>query len=103
MDSITMALPDPEFLGPVFFLLAAGIFAVLLLLTLRFFIFCRECKKTAKRLEGYVYYILEEEDADPEQSMGQAGGSLEEQNKPKPMTKGQQEALLQEILGGFLS
>jgi hypothetical protein len=101
MDSITMALLDPEFLGPVFFLLAAGIFAVLLLLTLRFFIFCRECKKVAKRLEGYVYYILEEED--PEQPMGQAGVSLEEQNKPKPMTKGQQEALLQEILGGFLS
>jgi hypothetical protein len=44
---------------------------------------------------------LEEED--PEQPMGQAGVPLGEQNKPKPMTKGQQEALLQEILGGFLS
>lgn len=107
MNIAKMQVPDPGIGqgGLAFFLLGLGILVLLLILVLKFFLFAAACKKTAKRLEEYVYYILEGEDSGEAREPDMAPLVTEEKTKEgsPPLTKGQQEALLQEILGGFLS
>ena len=93
-------------------LLLFGIGILLLLGVIRFFLFARECRKLARQMQRYLRYILEDDEdfggqqkADApvlNRAMGQAAYNIEER-PVAAMTKKEQEALLQEVLGGFLS
>ncbi len=88
--------------GPLLLLL--GCFAVLVVLTARIFVFCRRSRKFANRLEEYVYYILDDGHEDRQDAGKEIREEPRQNEEEKPaLTKGQQEELLQEILGGFLS
>lgn len=88
-------------LGPLLLLIA--IFVVLTALTVCFLLFCRRSRKFANRLEEYVHYILEDEKEEESTERIGAVSAVAMEDHEVHLSKGQQEELLQEILGGFLS
>lgn len=100
-------MPDFELtsLSLAILLLLTLIFLAQLILLIGFFVFCNNCKKTTMKMEKYVGYILEdetkEEEAVEEKSRNAADFYKTGKEKPQ-LSKSQQEALLQEMLGNFL-
>lgn len=101
MIKLLETMPDlsDHILGLAFLLLGILLFVVQLLFFIGFLIFCREVRQITKELKEYVFYILDKEEEDSVKEIE----AEREEKALKISSKGQQEALLQEMLGGFLS